>query len=132
MNFKKEYLERYPEIAERTTGVSTKEELDRVVENDYNTREGANAGEGSHNGNGEQPLEARAGEAEAADISTSERNNGTERNNDTVGGVLQGNIPADEGGKTSAAGVKGMSDTAGADRVVKPTIKDLPPSKFAL
>lgn len=92
MQFKKKYFESHPELQSKTKGISTKEELDRSIENDYNAREGV-LDEGSNRDNGKFSLESGTRENQANDISTTNGNRISGQGNNSVGELLPSDTP---------------------------------------
>ena len=105
MRFKKQYLESHPELQGKTKGISTQEELDLSIENDYNAREGV-LDEGSNRDNGQFSLESRAGENQAVNQTEGRFNSSAESHNDSIRDTLPSNT------STNARGENTFTDTA--------------------
>lgn len=102
MNFKRQYLEKHPELQNRTQGISTMEELDRSIENDYNAREGA-FDEGSNRNNEQLSLEGGTGEIQATNSTERKFNSSTKSNNDNIRDTLPSDSPTNAGRKITTA-----------------------------
>ena len=103
MAFKEQYLSSHPETKGKTSGISTQEELDRHLNNDYNSSKGG-SDEGSYRDNRQQSLEDGVGENQTTGISKTKGNRKAATDNNSVGGLLPSDTPTNVGGKNTLDG----------------------------
>lgn len=101
--FKEKYLKEHPEVKARTTGISTKEELDKLMESEYNSSEGI-INEGNNRNNWKQPLESRNRENQGIDTSKGRKDSSTEWNNGSNGDLSSSNISTNARGENTFTG----------------------------
>lgn len=106
MKFKEKYLSSHPNLKEKTTGISTQEELDQHLNNEYNSGGGI-VDEGSNRNNRQQSLETGVGENQTADITQTRGNSQTKSNNGGVGDILSSDTSTNAGGKNTTTGSQG-------------------------